>query len=239
MLLSIKQQFKLQWDNLWQFALIILGMYLLGFVLVAILIATGVADTAATLASLFAMLGLAFWFFGVGAQMSIGLTNAIIMSRTRKRYIFSHYAVNLVYTVAQCALVLLLCRLDRFLMGSLYSHLELEVDFAEFIGFKILVPVVIGGVIVASFLGALLTRYGKKAFWVLWSVWMFTFLVLPRASEAAAESGNATILGMVALRVVSFVTAIPLSTWQWIGGAALLVCFAGSFLLVRKQAVTN
>ena len=88
MLLSIKQQFKLQWDNLWQFALIMLGMFVVGFIIVSVLVATGVADTTATLASLFAVLGLGFWFFGVGAQMSIGLNNGITMSRTRKAVLF-------------------------------------------------------------------------------------------------------------------------------------------------------
>lgn len=239
MLLSIKQQFKLQWDNLWQFALIMLGMFVVGFIIVSVLVATGVADTTATLASLFAVLGLGFWFFGVGAQMSIGLNNGITMSRTRKGYLAAHYVVSLVYTVAQCALMLLLFQLDRLMLRTLFSHLELDMDFSVFFGWKVLLLVVVAGVVVASFLGALLARYGKTAFWVLWAIWMFTFLVLPRASEAAAESGNATILGMIAIRVVEFFTSIPLSTWKFLGGIGLVVCLISNFLLVRKTAVTN
>lgn len=239
MLLSIKQQFKLQWDNLWQFALIMLGMFVVGFIIVSVLVATGVADTTATLASLFAVLGLGFWFFGVGAQMSIGLNNGITMSRTRKGYLAAHYVVSLVYTVAQCALMLLLFQLDRLMLRTFFSHLELDVDFSVFFGWKVLLLVVVAGVVVASFLGALLARYGKTAFWVLWAIWMFTFLVLPRASEAAAESGNATILGMIAIRVVEFFTSIPLSTWKVLGGVGLVVCLISNFLLVRKTAVSN
>lgn len=239
MLLSIKQQFKLQWDNLWQFALIMVGMFVVGFLIVSVLVAVGIADTTVTLASLFAVLGLAFWFFGVGAQMSLGLTHGIIMSRTRKSFLVAHYVVNLVYTVLQCALMFVLFQLDRILLKTFFSQLELEVDFSIYFGFKLLLIVIVSGVIVASFLGAMLTRYGKTAFWVLWSIWMFVFLVLPRASEAAAESGDATILGMIAIRVVEFFTSIPLSSWKVIGAVALVGCLIGNFLMVRKQAVTN
>lgn len=234
MLKMTKNEFKLQFANLWQMALVVLGMFAAGEIVVAIIMAATSPDDGATLGWLFAMMGLAFWFFCVGAQIVTGLNNAISMSRTRKSYLAAHYLVNFSFSAAMVAFVWLLGQLERLGWRLLYPGLPMEFDFSKWFGLKVAMLIVMVGVVIASFLGALIARFGKKAFWALWAIWMFAFLILPRMADNMEES--TTVLGMIGRTVFRFFASVPPAVWKTLGVFGLVGCLIGTVLLLRRQA---
>lgn len=236
MLAMTKKEFKLQFTNLWQMGLVTLGMFVIGEIMVAIIIALTKADDGATLGWLFALIGLAFWYFCVGAQIVSGTDNAIAMSRSRKNYLVAHYIVNLCYSAIMVAFTYILGQVELLAFRIFWPNLPMEFDFSEWFSLKIAILIIVSGVIIAGFLGALIARFGRKAFWTLWCIWMFVFLVLPRMATYSEESN--TVLGLLGKVVFGFLFSIPLSVWKTVGAVSLVVCLLSTYQMLKKKAVT-
>ncbi|MEG1932839.1 MAG: hypothetical protein RR075_06990, partial [Pygmaiobacter sp.] len=149
------------------------------------------------------------------------------------------YAVNLLYSVAHCLLLVLLYRLDLLSHTLFYADLMVELDVGKFFTLPIMASVCIAGLVAASFFSALVVRFGHKVLGVLWALWMFVFLVLPRASAAAQESDGTTLIGRCALWVIERLRAIPIGMWQPLAAACVVLCIVLSVLLMRRYAVKN
>ena len=88
-----------------------------------------------------------------------------------------------------------------------------------------------------AFCGALVLRFGKKAFWGLWFLWMFGFLGVPAISDAVEEAPE-SFFGMLGQQASEIFRRMPVNAWLLLGAAAVLLCIGGSWLLLRKQQVT-
>lgn len=234
----IRAELRLQFTGLWQMGLVMLFLFALGEGMMIALMAWAEADEPATLACIFALMGYAFWFFAVGVQLVFGSNWAISMGRTRKSYLAAHYLVNILYSLVMGLGCWLLIQLEKLLLGWRYSGLPMEFDLSETFTLPVMALIAVAGVVVASFLGALISRFGKKAFWPLWAVWMFTFLVLPRMTDGMESGKPDTLLGMMGVGVFGAVAAVPLSVWQTLGCVALVGCLVGTVALMMKKTVT-
>ena len=77
--------------------------------------------------------------------------------------------------------------------------------------------------IFADFIGALLARFGKRAGWTLWGLWMFGSLVLPRMMNAS--EGKDTLLtraGQVLSSLISGLTPVSIAVIVLVLAAAAL-----------------
>jgi len=85
-----------------------------------------------------------------------------------------------------------------------------------------------------------LAKYGMKAFWILWAIWMFGCIVLPkmvgRMIGNSYEHDNSA-LGEIERRLVSTFGSISTVSWYAIGGAILLLMLVTTINLTRKQGV--
>ncbi len=190
---TIRREWSAQWRNLPPQLGFVAGGFVLGR-----LFAMGVGLMAEgewlPFGVLFAGFGLLAVFFSVAMQFVIGLHHAILMSRTRIGFMIGNYLMGM--------LVLLLCFVLMVALGWLEfagaknAAPELLAVYRQ--AAKVLLhplflaafPVV--GVILADFIGALIARFGKRAVWTMWGLWMFGSVVLPRMMEAS--SGKDTLL---------------------------------------------
>lgn len=234
----IQKEFKLQLDNLWQMSILTFGMFAVGGVISLVMNAVLLKDGAevVSIGWLFGLMGCLFWFFMVGMQTKAGMENAILMSRTRKSYLAAHYVVNLVYSAVMVAFAWVLGLAEKGFCALVWPGVSLQVSMTSWFTLPVALMIVIVGVILASFVGALISRFGRRAFWVLWTLWMFGFLVVPRMM--GTENKN-TLLGMIGQEAFRWINMLPLTAWKTLGAAGLLLCLVLTPVLLRRQAVTN
>ena len=80
--------------------------------------------------------------------------------------------------------------------------------------------------------GALILRFGKKVFWVMWGLWMIICIV-PGKIGRDKNGTAAKIMNEIAARIKE----VPLAGWAVMGVLLLLLLLAVSWMLLRKQAV--
>ena len=82
--------------------------------------------------------------------------------------------------------------------------------------------------VVREFTGSILMRFGKKAFWVMWALWMLICL-LP---------GNKNgVIGEMIRKVMAGIVGVSVTGWAVMGAALVILLSAVSWLIIRKQAV--
>ncbi len=232
---AIKNEWKIQKSVLVQELAIVCGAFLLGELIWTVLSVTLVKDEGwFPMGSVFLIIGLAIVLFCVGGQFTLGFGNAVTMSRTRKQFLLGHYVISMVCLTA-CVLVSLgLSMLELFvgthlLGGGDVADLQFLYQPLYYVAF------VVCGTVLANFLGALIFRFGRTAFWVLWAIWMFCSLVLPRMAKSAGESE--TLLTLIGRFFSKFFTELSLAGWSVIGLVGTLVAFVATLLLMRNQQV--
>ena len=93
------------------------------------------------------------------------------------------------------------------------------------------------GPMIGGFSGSLVMRFGQKAFWAVWAVWMLLCIGTPRIIDAAKDAPQ-SLFGMIGKGVLQILNVLPVDGWIIAGTAASLLCCIGSWLMLRRQQVT-
>lgn len=237
MILTMKRQMRVVWrDWIWSF-LLIFGVELFGAVLFYIIYRTDGEITgyfalgtmmAAIIAAIYAGLMIML-------QVSICFNLEVSMGCTRKHFFVSYYLVSFVELLLNWGLMILLNVIDRRLSRWMYPELTEEVNYFPYL-LKWELPVTAGIVTLGVFCGAVLMRFGKKAFWVLWCLWMILCIGGPRVWNAV-EDAPGSVFGRIGTGIGMIVKAVPTDTWI---GSILCISLLGAvaaYLLLKRQQV--
>ncbi len=233
MIQVIKKQLQVLWrDWLWEL-LAVLVIWLIGFGIQHLIIADN-ATSWVTLGTMLAAVieAIISLFTGV-ISMGICFNLQVAMGCTRKRFFVSFYLANVIKNLLITLLLLFLCAVETGLCKWIYSGMGSELNLSLWI-LKLGVPIILAVSAVGSLCGAILLRFRRKGFWVLWFLWMFTFVGVPRIMGAP----DGTLFGELAGWISRTAQAVPVNGWILAGTAGILLCIAGSWGMLRKQQVT-
>lgn len=235
MLQMIRKQIRVIWrDCLWTFLAVLIG-WCVGFGLLALLMTEDGSSylTMGTLIGVFmaVMLGLVGDWIGMGlyfnTQVSLGCT--------RKEFFWSYSIVKCLMNFVCLGILLLLGALEDSLCRAIYQ-VGREVDLLYWIlragpWAALAVPGI------GMLCGALVMRFGKKAQWVTWGVWMFGCLAVPRIIGEGREN-TPTVFGAVGRFCARIFGRVPSGVWLLAAAAAILLCYRAVWELLKKQQVT-
>lgn len=236
---KIKREFSVQKMNFQQMPLIILGLYLFGFVLGLIITVASGEGEFVPLGFIMAFIGAIISSFVIGAQFHMGFKLAVGMGVTRKNYLISFYFVDYVLALECFAAAAAAIALDWgawafFFSGttSIFSNL---LSFPLLLAVPVLLAAALAFLVVGVFCAALIYKWGKKAFWILWVIWMLAFVGVP---QLFSRWGNTALAKMVS---GAFSGLLSLSVWAYAalgiaGVAGMVLC---TVLVMRKEPVRN
>lgn len=170
--------------------------------------------------------------FGMASSFNLEISLGCI----RKHFFWSYYLVNAAANSISVLLLLLLCVAERAFLGACFPKLANEVDLFPYL-LRAGIPVAILMPMAAMLMAALIMRFGKVASWTLWFLWMFTFIGVPRFTDAAEVSPH-SFMGAVGQSMIQSVQRFSLQQWSMVGAAVCLISFALSYVLIRRQRVT-
>lgn len=240
MLKSIKREFLLNLDSLWQTLAFLSGAWLLGEIMSLCILYFAHADTYFSLGTVFAAIILVL--FGVIFALyyfSCGYEQALTMSCTRRHFLVGMFVTVCLQLLCFVAGMAVLVLLDRGLYLLFFRGMPLE-------GLDLLRPevlrwawVVLPSVLVIAcagmFLGACIQRWGRRALWLLWGVYMAVFLFGDTFTRLAEGAGRDTLLGRALGAVVDVLAFIPGGAARALLALALLAAAtaSGAVMLLR------
>lgn len=174
------------------------GMYLFGMALTSVLMTTVVDDNSyAPLSLLFAQMGALFALFGVAERFNNGFDLAVKMGETRRGYLWSAFAVTTLEIMAALGIFWLLRLVEKAFQGLVFPGTTLELDPLIWLeDWRLTLGIAVLVIGLAALFGAMLHKYGRKAYWIFWILWMVIFVGGPQVIDAVQE-GNNSIVGHI------------------------------------------
>ena len=217
-----------------QFLAVAFGSYVFGIIVMMIIRANTMEENeCVTLGMLIAMAALVFiHFFGIIFSFVGEFNMAISMGATRRAYVGSYALFNMAELAGLELLLFVLGKIEAALMRVIYPQCEIILDVTQYFQWKYLLAVIVGMTVVELFLGAAILRFGMKAFWVVWAIWMFLTLVPVKLSENEVMAAKMHQLGeQIGLEnIVQYLFAA--------GVVAAVIMAVLGWNLLKKQRVT-
>lgn len=216
-----------------QFLVAAFGGYVFGIIVMMIIRANTVEKECVTLGMLIGMIILVFMhFFGITFSFVGEFNMALSMGATRKSFVGSYALFNMVELAGLELLLFVLGKIELALISVIYPQCEIILDVTQYFQWKYLLAVIVGMTVVELFLGAVILRFGMKAFWVVWAIWMFLTLVPVKLSENEVMAAKMHHLGeQIGLEnIVQYLFAA--------GVVAAVIMAVLGWNLLKKQRVT-
>lgn len=216
-----------------QFLVAAFGGYVFGIIVMMIIRANIVEKECVTLGMLIGMIILVFMhFFGITFSFVGEFNMALSMGATRKSFVGSYALFNMVELAGLELLLFVLGKIELALISVIYPQCEIILDVTQYFQWKYLLAVIVGMTVVELFLGAVILRFGMKAFWVVWAIWMFLTLVPVKLSENEVMAAKMHQLGeQIGLEnIVQYLFAA--------GVVAAVIMAVLGWNLLKKQRVT-
>ncbi len=217
-----------------QFLAVAFGSYVFGIIVMMIIRANTMEENeCVTLGMLIAMVALVFMhFFGIIFSFVGEFNMAISMGATRRAYVGSYALFNMAELAGLELLLFVFGKIELALMRVIYPQCEIILDLTRFFQWKYLLAVIVGMTIIELFLGSVILRFGMKAFWIIWAIWMFLTLVPAKLTENEALAAKLHQVGAQ----IGFGNIVQVVAAAGVIAAIIMAVLGWNFL--KKQRVT-
>ena len=178
-------------------------------------------------------------FEGIGLGQIFN--NSLAMGVTRKRLFPSYVILCIMKNTIGLLIIIVLGAAERFYCRRAFpDNAKEDVYMVLFTGRGLFITISLMFLvsIIAVFVGALILRFGKKAFWPLWAVWMMACLLPGKLGKVIDPDGE--ISNMLGKNVHMFLNAdVFLPVWSIIFLALCGVFYLITYkVIIKKQSVT-
>lgn len=239
MLEALKKQFAVQWKDWMGVAVVIPCTWVGGLVMYFII--TRLDSDVTGYFSMGTLIAIFCTVLCVGImgtlQLGVYFNMEVSMGCTRRRFFLSHYVVSFVFCFFYLGLVILLNLAEKYIQEQLYPKLSCEIDFLPYL-LKWGIPAIAATCLISGFCGALLLRYGRKAFWVLWAVWMICAVGIPQIHSATENAPN-SLFGWIGKKIGWIFSGFTVNMFIGIMVVISILSLAGAWIHLRNQQVTG
>ena len=218
----LKNAIKMNLEDLWPFLAVEGGFFLLYEIIEAIILFVGKPDTSGAIAGLIVLaMGIMMNLFVGGCYPVLNMDMLLRYSVTRKTALFATLGTMTLNMTVSMTFAALLGWVDHFIARAWVSALPWVVDvesvepplWAYFV-------VGLGVVCLAVGAGAVLQKFGRKAFWILWGTWMLLIVGFNIVDWHVLDTLNIPMMAVAAV-------------------AACLVSLLGGSWLMLRTSVKN
>lgn len=236
MLAMIKKQFSIQWRDWILMLAFEAGAFLFGFILFSVIMRFSDESTYFAMGTVMgAMMALIFSVVQSLSGMQIYFNVEISMGMTRKQFLVSYLMTCFCANILNMVLLVGLNALENTLLRTIYAGLTEEINFLPYL-IRWAFPAAVLLAVYGGFCGTLLLRFGRKAFWIMWVLWMFGCLGIPKISDAVTENPE-SVYGKIGVFLGDVLRGISPNVWITAACVLGIGAFAGMWIILRKQEV--
>ncbi|MCD7883412.1 MAG: hypothetical protein LUI87_06880 [Lachnospiraceae bacterium] len=234
---AIKNQFQINENTCLAVLLLVLGFFLAGMLVLAILMRFAIDEGEGTfpLATILAAFaGFVFLFANFGEDYTSQFHTQISLGCTRKGFFVSVLLNHLVLSAFGMVVLLVLAAAEDALNVRLYPLEE-----PEFVIFPILlrygIAAALGLPAAAALFGTLCNRFGQTVRTIFFILWMMFWIGWPRVADVLFEPETES--PAVFQGIAKGITAVPSGMWPVVGMLALILALGTAWMLMRSQQV--
>lgn len=236
MLRDIRDMISLQRKDWVLGYLLILGGWVLGFAIMLIICRFDQGEEIFPMGGLIcSMLFTVYWAACMLLYLPFWFSMAVSMGRTRKRFFVSYFAAEFTEAFLGLTLMLLLTGTEEWVYRMRYPDRISVTSLASY-GLKY---GVFAAAVLLSLCGvcaAMIMKWGKRVFAVLWLLWMFLCMGVPQILSASKEAPE-SIFGRAGKGLIFLAQSLRPSQWAGVAMAVTVAAIAGSYLILRRQRV--
>lgn len=240
MIKRLKNTFLLYSDGMGIISAIIGGAWLVGMIIVALILnfAKNLPNSYFNAGTVFALVIGGFYVLITDFMFfAINFNIAVSMGISRKRFLINGSIVLFVQHLIYIALLFVLSKLEMLLAALFYPNLDRVKDIMNIDGIMLLQMV--GGVLaliaVSIFIGALLQRFGKTAFWIMWGIYMF--FAIGGVGLTSMSKTNGGLINSVVHTVGNILKNTTFAGWLTIIAVLCSILAGVGALIFRKAPV--
>lgn len=163
---------------------------------------------------------------------------AVGMGVVRKVFVPCYYLSNVLIAAVQYGMIVAAHYLENMWIQKLYPNLEKEAGIEQILFTNYTIPVILMLAAIQIMAGCCILKFGKKAFWILWAVWMLLCIAPARISDVVENNPEGN-LAVAIHGIGSFFQSVSVSSMNVVILMVTVVCLVSSWLLARRQQVTN
>lgn len=226
-------QCKVRKTELLQFLGITAVGYVIGLIVVFAVMNVAKESTCATAGTMLAVIAFAFMhLFGITFSFMGDFNMAISLGATRKSFVAGYALFNLLEIAVLELEIVVFGVAEKLLLENAFPQAVMEIDLTNFFTWNYLSGVLVVFTAVEMFFGAVILKYGMKAFGVLWALWMLITLVPMNIEKNEKLSGELESLGVI---LGEKITSQGIATLVII---ATIIIVMIMWKILRKQRVT-
>lgn len=180
--------------------------------------------------------------FSLASSYSAGFELSVKMGATRRGYLIGESLFALFLAVSSMAVSLAMILLE-IPVGMLVAEewrtngLALTFEVVSFVPWYIWAAIPFAVVIIGMFAGALFSRFGRTAFWIMYLVF-FTPVWLGSPIAEIIESGDtSTPIGRIIVSAAQALAAVPIGVWIALGCLIPVVLAVFAVWSLMKQEI--
>ena len=194
---SFLTQCKVRKAELLQLLGSVAGGYLVGLIIVFIVMNATKENSYAMVGTRLAVTVFALMhLFGISFSFMGDFNMAVSMGVTRKSFVAGYALFNLLEIAVLEVEIILFGMFEKFMLKTAFPQASMENDLTALFTWKYLLGAMVVFTVLEMLLGAVILRYGVKAFWVLWAIWMIVCLVPMNIEKNEKLSGELAKLGL-------------------------------------------
>lgn len=239
---TIKSLLKIEAGDIGIMMAIVSGVMIAGGVIDYFLYSGSTSETVVEVGIIMAIASYVLYeltFEGIGLGQIFN--NSLAMGVTRKRLFPSYVILCIMKNTIGLLIIIVLGAAERFYCRRAFpDNVKEDVYMILFTGRGLFITISLMFLvsIIAVFVGALILRFGKKAFWPLWAVWMMAYLLPGKLGKMIDPDGE--ISNMLGKNVRMFLNAdVFVPVWSIIFLALCGVFYLITYkVIIKKQSVT-
>lgn len=243
MINSVKKQFMYRLNELGQMSLILGGTWLAGFILsCGVVVFCKTNDYANIGILIMMMIGALILTFSSSISSCVDFELAVRMSQPRKKSLVAMLIIDALHGLAYTAIIAVLAILDKFLASAFFKNISMEESFMEIINLKSMLYIFLGCMcmyIFGIFFGALLQRFGKVAFWIIYALYMLAIFGTSSVSSLISKRDTSSFMGKLAVGAYDMLSAISADGVIVLAVALVLTMLAIGFIMLSRAAIKN
>jgi len=161
---------------------------------------------------------------------------AVSMGQTRRSYIIFDSLITLFTGTLGVAVAWCVYQLEDRLYAALYPGFVNDMPMDGFFRLKYILPILLVLVLLELIFTAVTLRFGPNTFRVIWLVFCFSFMIVPRMIDGYME-GSSSLFARVGGILVWIAKVLPVTAWIGVGCAVVLALLVFAVNSFRKAEV--
>jgi len=161
---------------------------------------------------------------------------AVSMGQTRRSYIIFDSLITLFTGTLGVAVAWCVYQLEDRLYAALYPGFVNDMPMDGFFRLKYILPILLVLVLLELIFTAVTLRFGPNTFRVIWLVFCFSFMIVPRMIDGYME-GSSSLFARIGGVLVWVSGILPVKVWIAVGCVLLLILLALAANVFRRAEV--